>query len=63
MENVDNLIIEHLRAIRADVSAIKDDVGDVKNRMAVLEAAIGGIKHQARPGRHLHGERGAPCPL
>ena len=38
MENVENLILEHLRAIRADVGAVKDDVRELKSRMANLEA-------------------------
>ncbi|MFT4243632.1 MAG: hypothetical protein QM569_15275 [Acidovorax sp.] len=63
MENVENLIIEHLRAIRADVSSIKDDMRDVKNRMAVLEAAIGGIKrdqgdiYTENAGHHVRYDR------
>lgn len=37
MENVENLILEHLRAIRSDVGAVKDDVRELKSRMANLE--------------------------
>jgi regulator of replication initiation timing len=44
MENVENLILEHLRAIRADVSGIKDDMREVKQRLANVEAAVGGVK-------------------
>ena len=44
MENVDNIILEHLRAIRADIGAMKDDSREIKQRLANLESAIGGIK-------------------
>ena len=37
MENVDNIILEHLRAIRTDVGIVKDDVRELKNRVANLE--------------------------
>lgn len=38
MENVENIIIEHLRAIRADIGTVEDDVRELKSRMANLEA-------------------------
>lgn len=38
MENGDNIIIEHLRPIRADIGGIRDDVRELKNRMANLES-------------------------
>lgn len=37
MENVENLILEHLRAIRTDVASIRDDVRELKSRIAHLE--------------------------
>ena len=37
MENVENLILEHLRAIRTDVASIRDDVRELKSRVAHLE--------------------------
>lgn len=37
MENVDNIIIEHLCAIRADVGTIRDGVRELKNRVTNLE--------------------------
>lgn len=43
MENVDNIIIEHLRVIRADVAAIRDDVRDLKIRVNNLEHGQGTI--------------------
>lgn len=43
-ENVENLVLEHLRAIRTDVSGIKDDVREIKHRLTSLEGAVAGIK-------------------
>ena len=43
-ETVDNLVLEHLRAIRADVASIKDDVREVKHRLTSLEGAVAGLK-------------------
>ncbi len=37
MEHVENLILEHLRAIRTGVAAIKDDVRELKSRVAHVE--------------------------
>ena len=36
-DNIENLILEHLRALRADVSSIKADVRDLKLRMSSME--------------------------
>jgi len=38
MENADNIILEHLRAIRGDITTVKDDVRELKGRLANLEA-------------------------
>jgi hypothetical protein len=43
-ETVDNLVLEHLRAIRTDVASIKDDVREVKHRLTRLEGAVAGLK-------------------
>ena len=39
-DNVENLILEHLHVLRADVSSIKADVRDLKLRMSNLENTI-----------------------
>lgn len=58
MENVENLILEHLRAIRSDVGAVKDDVRELKNRMANLEAGqatmMQHLGHQASVSAQQH---------
>jgi len=43
-EKADNSVLEHLRAIRADVSCIKDDVREIKHRLTSLEGAVAGLK-------------------
>lgn len=37
MENIENLIIEHLRHIRGRVDLISDGMGDLKHRLGQLE--------------------------
>ena len=39
-ENVDNLVVEHLRAIRADVSGIKTDVSEIKMRLSSIDERL-----------------------
>ena len=39
-ENVDNLVAEHLRAIRADVSGIKTDVSEIKMRLSSIDERL-----------------------
>ena len=34
------MILEHLRAIRADIGGIKGDVREIKQRLTSLEAAV-----------------------
>ena len=43
-DNVENLILEHLRAIRADIGGIKDDVREIKHRLTSSEAAVASIQ-------------------
>ena len=43
LENIESLVIEHLRAIRTDVSIVKEDVKEIKNRLSNLEAGQGSI--------------------
>lgn len=43
-ENIDSLVLEHLRHIRGKVDQIADDVSEVKYRVSSLEHSLGGIK-------------------
>ncbi len=42
-DNVENLVLEQLRLIRADQASIKADIREVKSRLATLEAGQGTI--------------------
>ena len=43
-DHVENIILEHLRAIRTDIGSIKDDVRDIKQRLTSLEVAVAGLR-------------------
>ena len=45
-ENVDNLILEHLRAIRGDITALRDDTREVKTRLTSLETAVSSMRRE-----------------
>ena len=48
MENVDNIIIEHLKGLRSDVAAMRSDMQaefkDVKARLSHLDASMAGVR-------------------
>jgi hypothetical protein len=50
-EGVDNLIIEHLKGLRSDVQSLRTEMHaefrDVKLRLASVETAIVGAKHES----------------
>ncbi len=47
-ENVENLIIEHLRALRSEIQTLRTEMQgefrDVKARLSTLEVAMSGVK-------------------
>jgi septal ring factor EnvC (AmiA/AmiB activator) len=43
-DNVENRILEHLRAIRADIGGIREDVREIKQRLTSLETAVAGLR-------------------
>ncbi len=45
-DNVESIILEHLRHIRSRVDQISDDMSDLKHRMSSLESAMVLIKHE-----------------
>ena len=49
-ENVENLVLEHLRHIRGRVDQIADDVGDLKQRMSGLESAMNLVRREVTLG-------------
>ena len=38
--DIENLIVEHLRAMRADIGTLKTDTRDIKARLASIETYI-----------------------
>ncbi|THD11998.1 hypothetical protein [Metallibacterium scheffleri] len=42
--NTENLILELLRVMRADITSIKDGMREVKGRLTSLEAAIAALR-------------------
>jgi predicted nucleic acid-binding Zn-ribbon protein len=45
-ENIDNLILEHLRAMRSDITALRDDTREVKSRLTSLETAVSAMRRE-----------------
>jgi predicted nuclease with TOPRIM domain len=54
MSETDNIILEHLRALRSDLAELKNDMRDVKARLGSIENYIA-ILHgdQARTGGRI----------
>ena len=48
MENAENLILEHLRAIQAHVAGIREDIQKVKQRLSGVKAGVGDLKRDKR---------------
>ena len=40
MSNVENLILEHLRAIRSDIGLLRDDSREIKSRLTSVEQGM-----------------------
>jgi hypothetical protein len=49
-ENVESLVLEHLRHIRGRVDQIGEDIQDLKHRMSSLESAMVGVKREITHG-------------
>ena len=49
-EKVENLILEHLRVIRADMSSMKDDMGGMRAEMLIIRQHMAGLLG----GQNLH---------
>ena len=53
MAEIDNLVLEHLRAIRADMADIKNRLTGVESRLSNLEITVAGMR---RDLAHMYGE-------
>lgn len=49
-DNIESLVLEHLRHIRGRVDQIADDVTDLRHRMSSLESAMVIVKHEVAHG-------------
>ena len=52
-DNVESLILEHLRHIRARVDSTSDNIDDLKMRMSSLESAMVGVKREVNHGEDV----------
>lgn len=55
-ENIENLVLEHLRAMRGDMALMRDDIREIKKRLGGLENMVSSIK---RDIADLYGETSA----
>ena len=46
-ENIDSLVLEQLRAIRADIGGVKDDTREIKSRLTSVEQGIAGLRKES----------------
>ena len=45
-DNIDNLVLEHLRHIRGRVDLIADDMKEVKHRLSTLESSLSLVRRE-----------------
>lgn len=46
-ENVENLILEHLRGMRSSQERIENELREIKNRITSVEAGVAGIRRDS----------------
>lgn len=46
-ESIENLVLEHLRAIRGDITGLREDVREVKSRLTNLESSVSAIRRDS----------------
>ena len=60
MTDVENLVLEHLRAIRSDVGVLREDMREVKLRLNELQASTVGLRRDqaldAEASAHLQAQ-------
>jgi hypothetical protein len=39
-DNIENLVLEQLGAIRADIASVKEDTQEIKSRLVIVESGI-----------------------
>ena len=58
-DNIENLVLEHLRSIRVDMASMKDDIREIKSRVNTLEAGQATIIQQINWASYRNGCRAA----
>ena len=53
IENIESLVLEHLRHIRGKVDQISDDIADLKARMSSLESSMVAVKREVNNGEDV----------
>ncbi len=43
-DNIEHLMLEQFRALRAELASVKDDTREIKTRLAVVEAGIASLR-------------------
>lgn len=43
-DNVENLVLEHLRALRAGQDRIENELRDIKSRLTAVESGLNGVR-------------------
>jgi septal ring factor EnvC (AmiA/AmiB activator) len=43
-DNIDNIVLEHLRAIRAEIASVKEDTREIKSRLIIVESGIASLR-------------------
>lgn len=43
-DNVENLVLEHLRALRAGQDRIENELRDIKGRLSAVESGLNGVR-------------------
>jgi septal ring factor EnvC (AmiA/AmiB activator) len=42
-DDIENLVLEQLRAIRTDIASVKEDTREIKSRLVIIESGIAGL--------------------
>jgi hypothetical protein len=62
-ENIENLLLEQLRAIRTAIASVKEDTREIKSRLTVFESGIASLRRDngdfatSIPAQHLSYDR------
>jgi len=43
-DNMENLALEQLRAIRSDIASVKEDTREIKSRLVIVESGIASLR-------------------